>query len=741
MTKFHGAHLCSVLATSTALIALMTAAPAFAQETPASGTAAAPAPQDDQSQTDQNPAADIVVTGTLLRGVAPTGTNVVSVNAAQVRATGAVSTNDVLAKIPQITSSFNTVPVSSTGDAGTTISKPNIRNLAASGANTTLVLVDGHKMVGAGILSSVPDADVVAPGVIDRIEIVPDGGSSIYGSDAVGGVINIITRKRFDGVEVSGRYGFADDYEQYDVNATVGKDWGRGSAYVSYVYNKQDALFGRDRGYVRSITPSTSCTPGTIVVGSTSYALPGLVPGTSNSCDTSDNASFVPSQRRHSVFAGLSQDLSDAVKIDVRAFYTHRETHSFQDTLRSSTTITSANPYFIPATVGNTSQTINFSYGPATGPGSRSTTVLDEWGVTPEMTFKLGGSWQLRVLGNYGRSVTSNVQPMVNSVAEAAALAGTTTGTALNPYDVSATAAPVLNSILNYEAYGRAKQDLYDGRAILDGSLFRLPGGDVRLAVGTEFTHEEFSRLLGNHVPGDLASLPQGRHDRNVKSVFGELAVPIFGADNGFTGMRSLTLSVSGRYDDYDDVGDTFNPKFGATWKPVNGITIRGNYGTSFNAPSLPDNVPSSGLLVLPFSPFIRPGDSVSPGGIPTLFRPTIVVAGNDPNLRPQTAKTFSVGADIQPSFIPGLTLSGTYYNIRLKDQITIAYSTNPAVLFSAPYARFLTFNPTQAQVAAVPTNLPIQGAASLASLYANKPVITAPERCPAGNCDFSGGM
>ena len=175
MKKFRGtATLASTLAATTALLALVSGSPVFAQEVAGSDSAAQDALAADGTPTDE----EIIVTGTLIRGIAPTGTNVVSVNAEKIEATGAISTVDVLAKIPQISNSFNRVPVSSTGDAGTTIYKPNIRNLAASGANTTLVLVDGHRLVGAGVLSSVPDPDIVPPGVIARIEIVPDGGSA-----------------------------------------------------------------------------------------------------------------------------------------------------------------------------------------------------------------------------------------------------------------------------------------------------------------------------------------------------------------------------------------------------------------------------------------------------------------------------------------------------------------------------------------------------------------------------------
>ncbi len=162
--------------------------------------------------------ADIVVTGTLLRGVAPTGTNVVSVTRDDVLVSGAASSNDLLASIPQV-GNFGTVPVGSASFAIPVV-RPNIRNLGSSGGVTTLVLVNGHRMVGAGVLQTTFDPSAIPPDIIERVEVVPDGGSAIYGSDAIGGVINFITRKRFNGVGASARYSFGDDYQGVDGNLT-----------------------------------------------------------------------------------------------------------------------------------------------------------------------------------------------------------------------------------------------------------------------------------------------------------------------------------------------------------------------------------------------------------------------------------------------------------------------------------------------------------------------------------------
>lgn len=690
----------SLLASTAGILALALTAPAFAQD---SGQASEP--------TDE----DIVVTGTLIRGIAPVGTNVVAVDEQAIRASGAVSTNDVLARVPQITNNFNRVAISTDGSGGITVSRPNIRNLGASGANTTLVLVDGHRMVGTGLLQTTPDPDVVPPSLIERVEVVPDGGSSIYGSDAIGGVVNLITRKRFDGVEVSGRYGFADDYWQYDLNATAGKDWGSGSLYAAYVFTKHDAIFGRERDYVRQITPSNLCAPGTITINANSpaqqtYRVSDLTPGAAQ-CDTSDEASFVPAERRHSVFAGLNQDLNDAITIDLRAFFTNRVTTTFVDQFRSTGTITSANPFFRPVG-GATTQNIGFSYAPVFGPNNRVRTELSEWGVTPSLTADLGGGWQLRALGNYGRSFTSNQKPILFEDDQTAALAGTTTATALNPYDLTQTSPAVLASLRTREDYGQAKQELANGRVVLDGSAFSLPGGDVRLAVGAEVVWEDYRvAQSSNHPIGDFASLYRGQASRTVTALFGEVAIPIFGADNAIGGFQSLTLSASGRYDHYSDVGSTFNPKFGVTWKPVDWLSLRGNYGTSFNAPSLADTGAAqvatsiAPLAILGGNLFgaslINPASPPSPFGLD----PIILVLGGNKDLRPQKADTWSLGFDFKPSFIEGLNVSATYYNVKFTDQISIAFGSN---LFAPGMDAFVLTRPTlaeaQARVGTAPT-------------------------------------
>ncbi len=167
--------------------------------------------------------------------------------------------------------------------------------------------------------------------------------------------------------------------------------------------------------------------------------------------------------------------------------------------------------------------------------------------------------------------------------------------------------------------------------------------------------------------------------------------------------IGSLDLSASARFDDYDDVGSTTNPKIGLTWRPTPELRIRGNWGTSFHAPSLADTggAVDTRAQVLAVSPF-RPSTSA-----PTdLFRPTILLAGGNPNLKPETAHTWSIGGDWTPKgALDGLTASLTYFN-------GASYFANPS------YASYHVINPTQAQALAATAGMRVENAPSIASLY-----------------------
>ncbi|MFC4312031.1 TonB-dependent receptor plug domain-containing protein [Steroidobacter flavus] len=670
---------------------------------------------------------EIIVTGTFIRNAAPTGTNVVPLTRDEVIATGATNANEVLATIPQVSSNFNQVRAVQTSQFGINNLAPNLRNLGAAGGATTLVLMDGHRITNAGVLSTSPDPDVIPPGVLERVEIVPDGGSSLYGSDAVGGVINFITRKSVEGFEIAGHYGTGDNYYTTDLNLTAGTSWDSGSGYLSYVYAENDDIFGRDRDFVRQTAPNTGhCGAGTVFVGTTAYPMPGLVAGPLADCDSTDDATMVPSQTRHSVFGGLTQQLGDAITLDVRAFYTKRESEGQSDPENAgsggagqtvvicSPAVGAVNcrnfggvvfPGYTPVAGDVGVQRVAFNYGGLVD--TRQLNDLEEFQITPTLTADIGGDWQLRVLGSYGESTTDIWQQQINATPQLLAIA---TG-ALNPYNVQATNPAALNGVFQ-NFVGHGVQELINARAIVDGSLFDLPGGSVRLAAGAEYIKESLSDVVfGYFTPGTEGSAVPVDADRNVKSGFAELVIPIVGDPNAFTGVKSLTLSASARYDDYSDFGDTTNPKFGLTYQPLDWITLRGNKGKSFNAPSLADtNAPDTRSFTLPAVASLNPNVPLTDPA-----QQLVVLVGGNSELGPQEADTWSLGIDIDAPFLEGLSFSATYYNIQLTNQIALPPLTQQ--IYSPAYAQYAIMNPTLDQVQARLGSVPYLGP-PLASLY-----------------------
>ena len=718
-----------LLATSALVVMGVALAGAATAQTAVANAATARSPGEPEVAVDVD---DVVVTGTLLRGVAPTGTNVVGVDRQDVIASGAASSNDLLARIPQISNAFNTAPQPG-GTIALPINRPNIRNLGASGGSTTLVLLNGNRLVGAGVLQTSPDPSIIPPGMIERVEVIPDGGSSIYGSDAIGGVINFITRKRFDGVEATGRYGVADGYDQFDFNLTAGHSWEGGSALISYAYSEHSNILGADRDFFTqdnsgnggSDFRSTSCAPGTITTPNpfspflpgVTYALPSRQPGV-NRCDEADVIDFYPDEERQSVFGSISQELGGRLLFEATGYYSERDTlRRGQSTaegtgLRGSGTITALNPYFQPigAELGHS---VSFSYAPAYGDtASSNPSRFTSAGFTPSLTYQLGDDWRLRGSLNWGRSTNLVRTFTPNPIAEAAALAGMTSATALNPYDVAATNPDVLRGILDYQIYGRSVQEIREVRAVADGKLFSLPAGDVKLAVGAEYHEETIDASQGSGPAAGLV-LGSASADRDVTSVFAEVLAPLF--DSPLLGAFDLSASV--RYDDYSDVGDTTNPKIGFNYRPTSALTIRGNWGTSFHAPSLADtgNAVDTRAQVINFSPFLPAGAPITD----ILLRPTILLAGGNPNLKPEEADTWSIGADWRPTgALEGLSGSLTYFNVEFTDAIGLVLGA-PGLFTNPGYAAYYTLNPTLAQAQAATAGMRLDGAVSVASLYA----------------------
>jgi iron complex outermembrane recepter protein len=679
---------------------------------------------------------EVVVTGTLIRGIAPIGAPTSTVDNAAIVATGTTNTADLLATQPAL-NSFNTLPIGGNqAYRSTAATVPGMRGLPGT---AVLVLLDGHRLVGDSPLLTTADPSAIPAGAIDRVEIIQDGGSATYGSDAVAGVINIILKKDFNGAETSGSYTSADGYDQYNLGQTFGTTWDAGSALISASFEKNSDLLNSDRDYyMQDLTPyggrngfSTSCgasAPGTepalnVLLDNGTWfnsaslqALPvttggalspttparNTPPGLTQAvtCDPALNNQLINPVEKLAVVGNVRHDLNDRVTLFADAKFSSVKTDQrYQPTnlvvndptlnttpgsrLTSGTlVIPGTNPFFrAPPGYTVTPDSVEQIFVNSRTFGAqgdvwnhfKSESYMLDVGATTD----LWGDWQLTGDINFGYSTSSALNlnstgPNPNALLAAAF--GTTTDTALDPFG-GQTNPDVVAAIMDWPLLFDAKQRIYDVNVRADGSLFELPGGTVKLAVGIANRHEQYEGRNPIGVPGQRNALPDNAQDasRTINAVNAELAIPVFGNPNALPGLRGLQLSVAARYDDYSDVGSSTNPKYGLVWSPIDDLSLRASFGKSFHAPQLADSF----AIDTRATANVTTGGTIVPDNLPVGV-PTLGFAGGHPNLKSETAETWSFGLDYTPEYVPGLSVSLSYFDIDYRNQVIIPQN-NPA--------------------------------------------------------------
>lgn len=717
---------------SASLFALSLSGPALAQSGQADGDQAGSA---DMIET-------IVVTGTRIKGREPVGTVVFPVGRDELAKVGASTTNDALLKLPQVinfggsNAQAGGFDVQSSVSNGTFAKSVNLRGL---GTAATLSLVNGHRVAPGGSNGQLFDGDIIPGIAIERIEVVADGGSAIYGSDAIGGVVNYIVRRPQNALEGQFRAGFADGVEEYIGSIAAGRTWSTGGIFVAYEHQYRSALkaSARSKLYNSDLSPYGGgasplyADPGNVELtsGGTAYGVPygqngsnvtladlTATPNRQNSWYGSD---AMPMGERNSVVATVEQEISDAIKFKADGFYSRRN-YIYKGIAAAATAATLSvpnnNPYS-PCYTGKADNSATLDC-PADGTVYVPYSFVDALGATVGKGFEQNWSitggfdfsyddWDANLTGYYAENWdfgrNSNI---VNSSALNRALGWTVNGTAkpasvdfFNPFcDAAAytcNSGATLDLFRGWLQTGTQFQ-MYGVSGSVGGSPFAIWGGDVRVAVGGEFHHDTLDATgLVTNTYGDNVNTVTGSptsNSREVSSVYGEVFLPFVEAENQIVGVERLELDAAVRYDHYSDVGSTVNPKIGVNYSPVQGLTLRSSYGTSFRAPSLVD---TNEYAEAGFVPFSASGTAVglSPAGATYQYMYEI---GGNASLKPEKATTWSIGVDLAPTFVPGLQSSLTYYNVHYTDRIDrAAYAaTIYAALNSGQYDQFVVYNP-----------------------------------------------
>jgi len=630
------------------------------------------------------PVEEIAVTGTRVRGTEPVGTAVMVMDRSRMADAGQVSIDRMIKDIPQNFDLGVSENSRNTSGGSGNIVYGNTVNLRGIGPYATLIMIDGHRAINN---SRSLDPSVLPTLGVERVEVIADGSSAIYGSDAIAGVVNLIPRRNLDGVEALVRYGMAGegDYTEQQVGLAFGREFERGQLMFAYEHVERENLSGDDRDFFRSDQRAsggkdyrvTRCDPGTLRVGATTYAIPAggltaanagaLVAGSSNRCDELVGQDLFPNQEYDSFSSTASYELNDSITLLADGFFSKRSFDRLPAFATATLTVPQTNAFFVrPAGFTGTSYQIDYNFMNDL-PRDLNIGFARNWQVSPGVRVDLPRDWQLDGVISYGRNHDSSDTLLgVNNTALNAALASADPNAAFDPYGLGRTAQSVLNGIGNQIFLAPTKNKFVGYELRVNGSLMELPGGNLGLAAGYERQDQDVELGSARGNPG--TPIAWRFFDRQIDSAYAELLIPLVGAANARNGIQSLDVSAALRYDDYSDVGDTTNSKFGISWKPADSVKLRASYGTSFRAPLITQIYGNSNALF---------GQSYQnpAGGAPLAG---FALSGPNLNLGPEEATTRSIGADWDVT--PNLGFGITMFDIEYDNQVE-GYLANLSIL------------------------------------------------------------
>jgi iron complex outermembrane receptor protein len=580
------------------------------------------------------------------------------------------------------------------------------------GVDTTLILINGRRVVPTSnsLVLNAFDLNTIPLAAVDRIEVLSDSASAIYGADAMGGVINVVTKKQipqpvievqFSGVEGGG--------ESLRSSLSAGYETDRLRSSLILDYFERDFLLGEERerwsdqDYTRyggTDYRSMAGTPGTIR-SSSGRNLPGLSSSFATVPEGSDGLGLTPAdfaatagmRNRTSTLSAFSIlakahqrsaaafgefDLTSDLTAFGQVLYTHRDTMS-QDELYQvlGANVPATNPFnpFGQAVIVDMLlvglPTRQFAHGVelTRGVGGLRGTLGSNW------------EWEIAAMAS-AETDDAYATNQVIAARVAAALAATDPARALNPFVDGPAGSPELLASL---VAPNLRHHFSRGRqlsAFMRGSLFDLPVGSIDAVLGGEWRDESVI------YSDPTQSVDDGR---DVNAAFAELSVPLWDSAPHHKGAE-LSMTVAARLDDYSDFGSTLNPQFGLMWRPVPDLLLRGSFGTSFRPPSLYElRTPRLTAANVPISDPARNN----------LLTNVTLVAGGNPDLRPIEADSMTAGFVLTPSEVPGLRLLGSYWKIHTHHRVTVLHYSQMLANEEIFSDRIVRAEPTSADIAA----------------------------------------
>jgi outer membrane receptor protein involved in Fe transport len=750
-------------------------------------------PASAQQTAAEGPVENIVVTGSrVISDIANSPTPVTAVNAQQLLSTTPTNLADGLNKLPIFQNSGSSRSLSSGGGN----SSGDFLNLRNFGQQRTLVLLDGMRLPGSNQNGSV-DVSTLPQTLMSRVDVVTGGASSVYGSDAITGVVNFILDKNFTGFKYEANAGISGygDGLKYKASAAAGTDLfgGRGHVEGAIEYRHGDGVLQGARpifaaGLGAYNTGNTPNNPVTNILnsGQTGSTFSGRI--TCSSCSvngyefgqpgipTPANLGFIPPGQTAISSGGDGASVkSESIYGNTRSATAFgRFSYKVNDdiTFFTNLSLTQANEfnYFFPSQQEPSRQTVTFFKDNAFLPASTQTLLgnncatnpnchtdgsntftVSEWYSDPNRTRStnnvtrnivgtvgLNGvafkdfAWDTHYTHGETRLSTTGVRNGNNQFHDAQQDAVLDTDGSVKCWNETAGAiaqfgrlypgcVPINtfgNNVTTDPQYNYWSRNTHfsetnimdDVAADISGSLFELPAGPVKVALAGEMRWLDYTidsnasptatvnctglrlcpalGLLPSGLPAqkpgtgfitpantpfitqtlwDNNTLPSVTASENVWEFSGEIGIPIL---KDVPLIQSLDADVAGRYTNYSISGSAETWKVGLDWHVNDSVRFRGTTSVDIRAPTLNDlyspKVSASG-------PFLDPLTQFNPGGIQTITQ------GN-PLLQAETARTYTGGLVLTPSFIPGLTISADYYKIKLKNAIVTISGSNTTV-------------------------------------------------------------
>lgn len=641
----------------------------------------------------------IMVTGSRIARAEVSSTSPITVvTKAQLTKLGITDVSSALRRLPAITgNSTNNQSSSGTNN----IQTATLRGIEAT---NTLVLLNGRRMVGSdenGLvdLSSIPFE------AISQIEVLKDGASAIYGSDAIAGVINIITRSNFEGFEVNARYGESSegDAQERQLGLVMGFSTDKGSIMIAASTSNNEGWEEKDRNMTkatqRDYLGGTNISSGTTPFARLSGF--GLGEGTWTVLDANNPSqvtafdydsmgynyrgaqSGANANKTTSVFVSADYELSDDV-----IFFTELSFHNGfvqgnqappgTDTGWYGDNIDTPNAFKrYPDADGN-----NFGVGPNQkynpfGEAGNVSRRFSEYGsriyktdnniqrytlglqgtVYEEFDWELSFSSQSAELISRGGPQPSIIQ-IERALSDECETAADPSCVALNVFGPEGSITPKMLDYINTTApVVTNKNDLMFIQAHISGPVMSLPSGDLMFSTGVEYREDQLSmevdqaqRTATFDVSWGGSSTPVISPVREITELYLELAIPV---------LDNLDFEAAVRYSDYSDINEsTTNPKFGVIYQPHEMVKLRASYSTGFRAPTMAEMYQGatsaiSTSLYDPCNPSNEANFSSSDS--------RCIALGLDPQHSQNTIQSFDVGGggniDLKPEEAENMTL------------------------------------------------------------------------------------